>query len=310
MGSTSHLPALDVFVRIVAEGSFSSAARSLGLTPSAVSKQLSRLEDHLGVRLFNRTTRKLGLTEEGAAFHERAAHILAELAEAEAAVSALHTEPKGTLRLNLPSAFGARHVAPHLPDYFSRYPQVRIEMSLNDRFVDMIEEGFDLTIRVGDLPDSSLIARRLAGNRRVICAAPSYFASHPAPRVPSDLSGHNCLVYTYRRPRNDWPFRGPDGREETIEVSGNLETDNSESLLLVARGGLGVALLPLWMAGEDLAAGRLLEALQDYQTPDHPIHAIYPPGRHLSAKVRSFVDFLAERYRTQSGWTREDSVAS
>ncbi len=290
------LEGLPVFVRVVREGSFSAAARVLELTPSAVSKQIGRLEDRLTVRLFNRTTRRLSLTEEGAAFYERASRILADLEDAAESVSSLKAVPRGRLRVTLPTAFGILHLLPALPDFIARHPEVTLEIDLNDRFVNMIEEGFDLALRVGDLEDSSLIGRRLAANRRVLAAAPAYLAGRPAPQRPEDLAGHDCLVYTYRAQRHDWHLVDDAGNESLVSVTGKLETNNPMMLREAALSGLGVVLLPLWIVGPDLKAGRLERILPTHHWPDSAIHAVYPPGRHLSAKVRSFVDFLVERF--------------
>jgi len=290
------LEGLPVFVRAVREGSFSAAARVLGLTPSAVSKQIGRLEDQLSVRLFNRTTRRLSLTEEGAAFFERASRILSDLEDAAAAVSSLHTVARGRLRVTMPTAFGVIHLLPALPAYLARHPAVTLEIDLNDRFVNMVEEGFDLALRVGDLEDSSLIGRRLAANRRVMAAAPSYLAGRAAPRQPDDLAEHNCLIYTYRPQRNDWRLVDAAGEERVITVAGNLETNNPMMLRAAALAGLGIVLLPLWIIGPDIKAGRLQRVLPDCHWPDSAIQAVYPPGRHLSARVRSFVDFLVEQF--------------
>ena len=300
---------LSVFVRVVELGSFSAAARASELTPSAVSKQISALEDRLGVRLINRTTRRLNLTEEGRALYDRASRILAELQEAEQAVSDLRATPKGNLRLNLPSAFAAHHVAPLVPEYLARYPEMRIDMVLNDRFVDMVEEGFDLTIRIGDLADSSLIARRLMRNRRVICATASYLERHSPLSGPEDLAAHNCLVYSYRASRNDWPIVGPNGQTEVVQVSGNLESNNPETLRQAAMQGLGIVLMPLWLVGRDLTEGKLVDVLPGHHAPDSAVYAIYPPGRHLSPRVRSFVDFLVERFNSGDTYGMTQSSA-
>jgi DNA-binding transcriptional LysR family regulator len=290
------LEGLPVFVRAAREGSFSAAARALGLTPSAVSKQIGRLEDQLAVRLFNRTTRRLSLTEEGAAFFERTSRILADLDDAAASVSSLRAEPRGRLRVTMPTAFGVIHLLPALPGFLARHPEVTLELDLNDRFVNMVEEGFDIALRVGDLQDSSLIGRRLAANRRVLAAAPGYLAGREAPRGPEDLAGHNCLIYTYRAQRNDWHLVDDAGNETMVTVSGNLETNNPMMLRASALAGLGVVLLPLWIIGPDIKAGRLQVLLPDYHWPDSAIQAVYPPGRHLSARVRAFVDFLVEQF--------------
>ena len=290
------LSAMELFARVVQAGSFSAAARGLSLTPSAVSKQIGRLEDRLGARLITRTTRQFALTEEGRAFHERTVRILAEVAEAEQAVTDLRGEARGTLRVNAPFAFGRQHIAPLLPRFLEQHPALRIDLTFNDRFVDLVDEGVDLVIRIGELADSSLVARRLARNRRLVSGSPAYFERHGRPAEPADLAGHNCLVYTYRALRNDWIFVGPDGVEQSVRVSGNLEANNAEALHAAVLQGSGLALLPLWLIGQDLEAGRLVEALPGYHAPDSAIYAVYPPGRHLSPKVRRFIDFLAERF--------------
>ena len=306
------LAGMTVFVRVVQAGSFSAAARALNQTPSAVSKQIGRLEDRLGARLFNRTTRRLVLTEVGAAFHERAQRILSEIEEAEQAVSHLNRAPRGILRMDVPTAFARLYIAPLLPAYLARYPEVHVNMTVNDRFIDPVEEAVDLVIRIGELSDSSLIARRLAANRRVVCGAPAYFEQHGRPEHPAELAKHNCLVYTYRAARNDWPFVRQDDEAagaEIVHVDGNLETNNAEALHVAALAGLGVGLFPLWLVGPDLAAGRLVRALAAYHAPDSAIYAVYPPGRHLSPKVRSFVDFLAEQAKRNLTWGQTDGAS-
>jgi DNA-binding transcriptional LysR family regulator len=296
------LSAMELFVQVVQSGSFSAAARSLDLTPSAVSKQISRLEDRLAARLITRTTRQFNLTEEGRAYYERSTRILADVAEAEQAVSQIQGVARGLLRLNLPVAFGRRHVAPLLPAFLAGHPELTIDLTLNDRYVDLVEEGVDLAVRIGELEDSSLIARRLAPNRRVVCGAPAYFENRPRPERPAELEAHNCLVYTYRASRNDWRFHGPGGSDEVVQVAGNLEANNAEALSAALLGGLGLGLLPLWLVGDDLNSGRLVEVLKRYHAPDSAIYAVYPPGRHLSPKVRSFVDFLAARFARREAW--------
>lgn len=298
----NSLSSMELFVQVVQSGSFSAAARALDLTPSAVSKQISRLEDRLTARLITRTTRQFKLTEEGRAYYERSARILADVAEAEQAVSQIQGVARGHLRVNLPVAFGRLHVAPLLPLFLAEHPELSIDLTLNDRYIDLVEEGVDLAIRIGELKDSSLIARRLAPNRRIVCGAPAYFENRPLPARPADLGAHNCLVYTYRASRNDWRFLGPDGSDQMVQVAGNLEANNAEALSAALLGGLGLGLLPLWLVGSDLRNGRLIELLKDYHAPDSAIYAVYPPGRHLSPKVRSFVDFLAARFARKEAW--------
>ena len=291
------LNAMAAFVRVVDLEGFSAAARSLKMTPSAVSKQISRLEDHLDVRLLHRTTRKLSLTEAGAAFYERATRVLADAKEAERAVADLSSIPRGRLRISMPQLFGRVQLIPILVAFASRYPEVRLDLRYEDSLVDLVADGIDVAVRIGVLDDSSLIVRRLASNRRAICGTPAYFAEHGRPQVPGDLAEHNCLVFRQRVARHHWPFRGPDGREELVAVGGSAESNEVEALLAFVRAGQGVAMLPLWMVGRDLAEGRLEEALADYHVPDNAIHVVYPSNRHLSPNVRAFVDFLVESFR-------------
>ena len=291
-----NISEMEVFVRVVQAESFSAAARQLNLSPSAVSKQVGRLEDRLGARLLNRTTRRLSLTEVGSAFYERSERIINDITEAEQAVSHLEGAARGTLKVNLPVAFGRLHVVPHLKEFLAAYPEVRIDLTLNDRFVDLVEEGVDIAIRIGELSDSSLIARKLSPNRRICVAAPSYIKAHGAPDHPEKLLEHNCLVYTYRAQRNDWPFEGPDG-VHTIRVTGNLEANSAEVLRTSICDGIGIGLLPLWLISEDLEAGRVEQIMPAYHAPDSAIYAVYPHSRHLSPKVRSFVDFLVDKIK-------------
>lgn len=287
------------FTAVADAGSFSAAARALGLSKSAVSKQVARLEDRLRVRLVNRTTRRLALTEEGRAFAERCRRILAEIEEAELAVRRLQSTPRGTLRVNAPMSFGVAHFAPLLPAFLERYPEVAVELVLNDRVVDLVEEGFDLAVRIVRLADSSLIARRLAPFRRVVCAAPEYWRRRGRPRRPADLAGHECLRYSYLSTVDEWPFIGPQGAER-VRVRGRLSVNNGDALRIAAVAGLGVCLAPTFIVGEEIAAGRLEVVLADYEERDLAIYAVYPSPRHLSAKVRAFVDFLAAAYARPS----------
>ena len=291
------LTSMELFVKAVESGSFSATARSMNLTPSAVSKQISRLEDRLGARLFNRTTRQLGPTEEGRAYYERCQQILADIQEAEAAVTELNTEPRGALRVNMPVVFGRRHIVPILGEFLERYPFVSMELSMSDQFVDPIAEGADILIRVGELKDSSLIARKLAEARRVVAAAPAYWKKHSTPKKPEDLRAHNCLTYSYLSSGNTWRMTDSKSKEHVIQATGNIASNNGEALLEAAVEGLGVVNLPTWMVGPDLESGRLIEVLDEYAQPEPSVHVIYPPGRHLSAKVLAFVDFLAGHFK-------------
>ena len=290
-----------VFASVVEAHGFSAAARRLRLSKSAVSKRVARLEERLGARLLSRTTRRLGLTGEGAAFHQRALRILADIEEAEQAVSQLHAVPRGTLRVNAPMSFGTLHLAPAMPEFMARYPELGIDIAFNDRLVDLVEEGFDLAIRIAQLPDSTLIARRLAPLRLVVCAAPAYWRRAGVPARPEDLKDHNCLLYSYLLSDDAWPFTGPDGAF-SVKVSGTFMANNGEALRAAAVAGTGVALLPTFIAGPDLRAGRLEAVLGEYEGTGASIFAVYPHTRHLSAKVRAFVDFLAGRFGPEPYW--------
>jgi DNA-binding transcriptional LysR family regulator len=299
-----HLAAMAVFARVVEAGSFSEAARALGLSKSAVSKQVGRLEDRLGTRLMNRTTRQLSLTEAGTAFYEHCRQLVADAEAAESAVTHLAAAPRGTLRVNAPMSFGQLHVAPALPDFLAAYPELSVEMQLNDRTVDLIEEGFDLAIRIGRLSDSSLIARRLAPMRRVVCAAPAYVERHGRPAHPRDLKHHECLIYSYLSSGREWRFQGPEG-ELRVPIQGRLEVNNGDALLAAAREGFGLVMLPTFLCADDLRAGRLEQVLADYCEPEGVaggVHAVFPASRNLSPKVRVFVDYLVGRFGGRPYW--------
>jgi len=297
-----HLTAMAVFARVVEAGSFSQAAQELGLSKSAVSKQVGRLEDRLGVRLLNRTTRRLSLTEAGTAFYAGCRQLVADAEAAEDAVSHLATAPRGTLRVNAPMSFGLTHVAPAMPEFLRRYPELSVDLQLNDRTVNLIEEGYDMAVRVGRLPDSSLIAKRLAPMRRALVASPDYLDRRGRPAHPRELAGHDCLIYSYLASGREWRFHGPDG-EVRVPLKGRLEANNGDALCRAACGGAGFVLLPTFICGEDLRSGRLECVLPEW-TDDGgaAIHAVFPASRNLSPKVRVFVDFLAERFGPEPYW--------
>ena len=296
-----RLTSMDVFSRVVDAESFSEAARQLGMSRAMASKHVLRLEDRLGVRLLNRTTRRLSPTEAGAAFYERCRRIVSDAEEAELSVSRLHTETRGRLKVNAPMSFGYLHLAPAIPDFVARHSGVRVDMTMNDRFVDLIEEGYDLAVRIGRLADSSLIARKLAPSRMVVCGAPEYLRRHGTPATPDDLRGHNCLVYTYPASHEVWRFSGPD-RDYAVRIGGNFRANNGDALRAAALRGLGLALLPTFIIGEELRSGGLQAVLTGYTAADRSIYAVYPHGRHLSAKVRVFIDFLTERFGPEPYW--------
>jgi DNA-binding transcriptional LysR family regulator len=292
---------MSVFSKVVASGSLSAAARDLGVSTAVVSRRLAALEARLGVRLVNRTTRRLALTDEGASYHEACARILAEIEDADAAAAARRVEPRGVLKAALPASFGHLHVAPLVPEFASRYPKIQLALSLSDRTVNVIEEGYDLAIRIGELEDSSLAARKLAPNRRVVCASPDYLKRHTAPRIPEDLQRHNCLTTTELH--MNWEFKGPDGKRGAVRVSGHYACDNWEVLRDWALAGMGVALKSTWDVRKQLENGSLIWLLPGYDFgPDVAIYAVYPHRRYLPAKTRVFIDYLAESFGPEPYW--------
>lgn len=296
-----ELSGMELFIKVVEAKSFTEAAKLLGITPSAVSKQISRLEDRLGVQLLNRTTRRIALTDVGAAYYERCVRIMAEVEEAEALVSNLYTKPRGLLRVSVPVILGQLHFAPAVPLFLKQYPEVQLELIMNDRYVNPIEEGFDLVIRIDEMPDSSMVARHLAPNRRVVCGAPAYFEAHGTPETPEDLMRHNCLTYGPHYPHKEWFFKTGETRR-AVRVAGNFQTNNAQALRMAALGGLGIALLPTFIVGADLRQGLLRPVLSQYVSSDTAIYAVYPHSRHLSPKVRAFVDFMAQRFGPNPAW--------
>ncbi|MDP6343453.1 MAG: LysR family transcriptional regulator [Alphaproteobacteria bacterium] len=296
-----HLGEMAVFAKVVEHRSFTAAAGSLGMSKSAVSKQVSRLEDRLGARLLNRTTRKLSLTEVGEAFYERCARIVEEAAAAEEEVGNLAAAPRGRLRVNASMTFGTMHLGPAIADFLDSYPEIEIDMVLDDRFTDLVEEGFDVAVRIASLTDSSLIARRIAPSRAVICAAPGYLERHGRPERPEDLRRHNCFGYLYRASGPEWTLEGPDG-PMAVPVRGNLRANNGEVLREMAVAGAGIVASPSFIVGDALREGRLVELLTEYVPQTHAIYAVYPHRRHLMPKVRAFVDFLVERFGPEPYW--------
>ena len=291
-----------VFVQVVRDGSFTKASDRLELSRSVVSKYVTRLEERLGARLLNRTTRRLSLTEAGRVFYERSRRGLEEIEEAETEVSRLQGEARGLLRVNSPMSFGILHVAPLLPEFLAENPEVSVDMNLDDRKVDVIEEGFDVSIRITDLPDSSLVARRLGPCRHAIVAAPAYLEKHGVPRTPDDLRDHNIIAYQYQESATDWHFLTEDKEQITVPVSGSIQMNNSLALREALLGGIGITRTPTFVVGEDIAAGKLVSLLPNYQTLEVSIYLVYPQRRHLSPKVRAFVDFVAARISSDPYW--------
>jgi DNA-binding transcriptional LysR family regulator len=295
--------AIQVFAQVVESGSFAKAAERLGLSTSAASRHVADLEGHLQTRLLNRTTRRVSLTESGRAFYERSVQLLGDLNEAEQEASSAAVVPRGTIRLTTSVNFGVRHVAPAIAEFLAQYADVRFDVSLSDRVVDLVEEGFDLAIRVGAPGADNLVARKLGETRLVPCASPAYLARHAAPKTPEDLANHNCFTYEYVAPRNLWRFHDRSGAEHAVRVGGTLHSNNGDLLAEVAARGAGIVFEPAFIVGPEVRAGRLVPLLQEYIAPPVPIYAVYPSRKHLSAKVRRFVEFLIERFAQAQDWS-------
>lgn len=285
-----------IFVRVVACGSFSAAAEGSGMTATMVGNHIRELERRLKGRLLNRTTRRQSLTELGKRYHARCVEILTLVDAAELDAREMQSSPRGRLRVSCPVIYGTRVLAPMLTAYFDRYPEVQLELSLNDRFVDLAEEGFDAAIRVGVLPDSGLIARPLTNSPRVACASPAYLARHGHPQIPGDLAQHNCLAFMYASgPDRVWHFSRPDGKgEERIAVRGHLDVNSGLALREAALAGLGIILQPQMILQEDLDAGRLVRLFPDWPAQTLPIQLVHLRDAHMPPKLTSFIAFLQE----------------
>lgn len=292
------------FVTVVEAGTISAAAERLGVAKSAVSRRLAELEERLGVQLFRRTTRRLNLTDSGRSFYERCVQILADLAEAELAVADEHGELRGRLRVALPLSFGLRHMGPAISAFAAEHPGVEFDLDFNDREVDLLQEGFDVAIRIGVLPDSSLIARRLAPIDQAVYASVAYLEEHGSPRRPAELVGHQALVYSNLPDPATWRYREPDGRKGVVKVPVRLAANNGDFLCQAAAAGCGLSLLPTFITYDAVAAGRLVPVLPDYHWRTVNAYALYPQTRHLSARVRTFVEFLIRRFAGVPYWDR------
>jgi DNA-binding transcriptional LysR family regulator len=293
---TDRAADMTVFVRAAELGGFSAAARALGVTPSAVSKAVSRLEDRLGVRLLNRTTRSLNPTPEGATYLERSRRILADIDEAEQEITRFRRAPRGLLRIHVSVAFGLHQLPPVLPEFVRRYPEVQLDITANDREPDFAEDGIDVAVRSGEVSDESLIARRVCTLERVICAAPSYLKRYGTPRTPDELAQHKCLLVSSQPELNAWPFDTPQG-VRSVRVGGGISANSAETAVQLAVAGLGVIRLGDIVVGEHLRTRKLVPLLADvHHVEPVPMHALYLPGRHRSPKVVAMVDFLLEHF--------------
>ncbi|GHB43585.1 transcriptional regulator [Pseudovibrio japonicus] len=288
-----HIGALPVFVAVVENKGFAAAGRQLGVSKSAISKRISLLEEYLGARLLNRSTRNISLTEAGEQYYARAVDALAAAQEAEKAVSQLQGKPKGRLKLNAPMTFGRLHIAPLIPKFLKLNPEISIDMIMDDRRVDLIDGGFDLAIRGGRLDDSSLIARKIAPCYNVLAASPKYIEKHGAPTVPEDLHQHNCLHYAYFSDHQEWSLEGPEGVIR-VETSGNFQVNNGDALAVAVLGGCGIGRLTTFTAGEYLRSGQLVQILPRYKLPVQTMYAVFPERKYLPSKVRAFIEFISE----------------
>lgn len=293
---------MNVFVGVVEQGSFARAAARMDMSTSAVSRHVAELEAHLDTRLLNRTTRRISITESGQAFYERTLQLLADLDEAEAAASSSTATPRGTIRLTCSINFGVPHLAPAIGAFQARYPEVLFDVSASDRFVDLVEEGLDLAIRIGDLGNANLIARKIGQMQLITCASPAYLKRHGTPKRPEELATHNCLTYEYAPVKNQWRFQDKHGNALKIHIAGSVNANNGEMLAAIASEGVGIAHEPDFIVNPRINAGHLVPILLKYQPLPLSIYAVYPSRRHLSAKVRAFVDFLAVRFSQKSKW--------
>jgi DNA-binding transcriptional LysR family regulator len=288
--------AMEMFVRIVETGSFSSVARELSTTQPTISKQLTALESHLKTRLLNRSTRKLSLTESGQAYYERCKRIIEDVREAESTLGRLQGSISGHLHINTSIAMGQMFLTPLVLKFQRQYPELSVELTLNDRFIDVVEEGVDVAIRIGRLVESNLVARKIGATRRAAIATPGYLERHGRPKHPQDLTHHNCLLYSYLSTGNEWLFQGPEG-EIRVRVSGNFKSNNGHALREALLAGLGIAVSPDWLAHDGLLEGTIEAILTEFAPTPMEINAVFPSNRMLSAKVRAFVDFLQHEFR-------------
>jgi len=297
-----RLRAFEMFATVVAKGGFTRAAEAMGTSPANVTRYVNELEAHLGTRLLNRTSRKLSLTQSGEALYERCRSILEEVAEAEAIASSSAVAPRGRLRINAPLSFGVRHLAPLWPTFLARHPEVELDIALIDRVVDIVEEGYDLAIRISRAGSASHVGRKLATSRNIVCASPAYVAAHGAPTMPSQLKDHACIGYAYAATADDWRFTDGEGKAHAVKVEPRVRSNNGDTAQALALGGQGITWQPTFLVGEDLKAGRLVRLMPGYEMAPIDILAVYPSRRHVPAKVRAMIDFLAETFRGEPVW--------
>ncbi len=296
---------IQAFIAVVDAGSFTAAAEKLDSAKSAVSRRVSALEERLGVQLLRRTTRVLNLTDTGRSFYEHGTRILADLEEAEAAVQQEHGELRGTLRVALPLSFGVRHMGGPIATFGKLHPKVDFDLDLNDRRVDLIADNIDVALRIGRLADSSLIARRLFDVRAVVCGSPHYLHEHGTPATPEDLRDHRCLVYSNLAEPSRWSYVEGAGKRQFVNVNASMTASSGDFLSNAAAHGMGLIIQPTFIAADAIRRGNLVPVLTDYKWPITPAYAVYPPTRHLSFRVRAFIDFLAEKFAGTPQWDRD-----
>ena len=292
-----RLTEMEAFATVVDQGGFTDAAKKMGISKSAVSKHVSSLETRLGARLLNRTTRRVSPTEIGLAYYDRARRVLNDAGEADALVTAMQSAPSGMLRVSVATDFGVNHLSPILGDFLHSYPEITVNMVLNNRYVELISEGFDMAIRVGELEDSSLRARKLTETNKRMIASPDYFQQHGRPQRIDDLNDHKLLHYSNQASGNVWKITAPSGEQRQVRTAGSLTVNDGQSLLNAAIGGLGIAYLPSFLYADPLRKGLLEDAIPDLPMETQGIYAIYPPGRYTQPKVRAFIDFLVDKFR-------------
>jgi DNA-binding transcriptional LysR family regulator len=290
---------IELYAKTIEAGSFSELGRRLHMAPSSISRQINTLEEDLGVRLLQRTTRKISLTEAGQIYYERVSKILSDLDEAQQAISQLQAQPKGILRINAAIPFGERKLVPIIPEFLAQYPEVKVDLTLEDHAIDLVKERVDLAIRIGKLDDSSIVARKLADNKFVVCGSKQYFTKHGRPRVPEELSQHNCLINRNVYNSNTWQFH-KNQSSKNITVTGNFQTNTGGAVYRATLSHLGIAVLPTWFVGENVKQGFLQTVLEDYEVTlpaltQSGVYALYPAGQYLPPKVRVFIDYLTEK---------------
>jgi DNA-binding transcriptional LysR family regulator len=290
-----------IFVSVAKAGSFVGGARELSISRVMATKHIAQLENHLNARLFNRTTRSLSLTDVGAVYLQRCKTVLVDIADMEDAVTQLHTNPRGTLKISAPTVIGALYIAPAIAEFLALHKDLSVNLILQSNFGDLVDEGIDIAVTFGTLEDTSLIAKQMASSSLLVCGSPKYFAKHGKPLIPTELDKHSCLVNWAIPPRNKWLFKGLEGESE-MKVSGRMQANAADPIRIAAKKDLGLVMLPEYIVSKDIAKGHLEVVLQDYAIDPMQIHAVYPHRKYLSAKVRSFLIFLEDWLRTRSAF--------